>query len=100
MTTTRDLVEAQQFARRRLVAAFVSGTPEGRDALPARRGRLIVGSLLLALLLVAGAAAVRVVHAGAPPTLGPRRPDRAVSEHANSTYSEPGSHTPHRMGDP
>ncbi|WP_408897811.1 type VII secretion protein EccB [Nocardioides sp. R1-1] len=56
MATKKDLVEAHAFGRRRLVTAFVSGAPGGREVEPARPGRTIVGGIALAVLLVAGAA--------------------------------------------
>lgn len=56
MATKKDLVEAYAFSRRRLVTAFVSGAPGGREVEPARPGRMIVGGIALAVLLVAGAA--------------------------------------------
>jgi type VII secretion protein EccB len=56
MATKRDLVEAHSFSRRRLVTAFVSGAPGGREVEPARPGRTIVGGIALAVLLTAGAA--------------------------------------------
>ncbi len=56
MATKKDLVEAYAFSRRRLVTAFVSGAPGGREVEPARPGRTIVGGLALAVLLIAGAA--------------------------------------------
>jgi hypothetical protein len=56
MATKRDLVEAHAFSRRRLVTAFVSGAPGGREVEPARPGRTIVGGIALAVLLMAGAA--------------------------------------------
>jgi type VII secretion protein EccB len=56
MATKRDLVEAYSFSRRRLVTAFVSGAPGGREVEPARPGRTIVGGVALAVLLMAGAA--------------------------------------------
>lgn len=61
MATKRDLVEAYSFSRRRLVTAFVSGAPGGREVEPARPGRTIVGGLALAVLLVAGAAVAGVL---------------------------------------
>lgn len=61
MATTKDLVEAQSFSRRRLVAAFLSGAPGGREVEPVRPGRTIVGGLVLALLLVAGAEVASVL---------------------------------------
>jgi hypothetical protein len=56
VATKRDLVEAHAFSRRRLVTAFVSGAPGGREVEPARPGRTIVGGMALGVLLVAGAA--------------------------------------------
>ena len=56
MATKTDLVEAYSFSRRRLVTAFVSGAPGGREVEPARPGRALVGGLALALLVVAGGA--------------------------------------------
>src|SRR5262245_14035393 len=56
MSTKRDLVEAHNFNRRRLITAFVSGAPGGREVEPMRPGRTLVGGLVLAALVVAGAA--------------------------------------------
>lgn len=56
MATKKDLVEAYAFSRRRLVTAFVSGAPGGREVEPSRPGRTIIGGLALSVLLVAGAA--------------------------------------------
>lgn len=67
MATKKDLVEAYSFSRRRLVTAFVSGAPGGREVEPTRPGRTIVGGLALAVLLAAGAAIAGV--------FAPRTPD-------------------------
>lgn len=56
MATGKDLTEAYAFGRRRLVTAFVSGAPGGREVEPERPGRTLVGGLALSVLLVAGAA--------------------------------------------
>ncbi|GAB3245697.1 type VII secretion protein EccB [Nocardioides dilutus] len=61
MATKKDLVEAHAFSRRRLVTAFLSGAPGGREVEPARPGRTIVGGLALAVLLVAAAAIASVL---------------------------------------
>jgi len=61
MATRRDLVEAQAFSRRRLVTAFVSGAPGGREVEAARPGRTIVGGAVLAVLLLAGEVAGSVL---------------------------------------
>ena len=66
MTTRRDLVEANAFSRRRLVTAFTSGASCGREIEPVRAGRTIVGGLVLAVLLVAGAAIARTVSPSLP----------------------------------
>ncbi len=67
MATKKDLVEAYSFSRRRLVTAFVSGAPGGREVEPSRPGRTVVGGLALAVLLAAGAAIAGV--------FAPRTPD-------------------------
>lgn len=61
MASKRDLVEAHDFNRRRLVTAFLSGAPGGREVEPVRYGRTIIGGLVLAVILVAGAAVTGVL---------------------------------------
>jgi len=61
MASKRDLVEAHDFNRRRLVTAFLSGAPGGREVEPVRYGRTIIGGIVLAALLVAGAAVTGVL---------------------------------------
>ena len=56
MSTKKDLVEAHSFNRRRLITAFVSGAPGGREVEPVRTGRTLVGGVVLAGLMVGGAA--------------------------------------------
>lgn len=67
MATKKDLVEAYSFSRRRLVTAFVSGAPGGREVEPARPGRMIVGGVALAVLLIAGAAVAGALTNRTPP---------------------------------
>ena len=67
MATKKDLVEAYSFSRRRLVTAFVSGAPGGREVEPARPGRSIVGGLALAVLLIAGGAIAGVFTSNVDP---------------------------------
>jgi type VII secretion protein EccB len=62
MTDKRDLIDAYTYTRRRLVAAFVSGAPGGREVEPARPGRTLVAGVALAVLLLAGAAVAGVFH--------------------------------------
>ena len=61
MATKKDLVEAYSYSRRRLVTAFLSGAPGGREVEPSRPGRTVVGGLALAVLLVAAAATSSVL---------------------------------------
>jgi len=67
VATKKDLVEAYSFSRRRLVTAFVSGAPGGREVEPARPGRSVVGGLALAVLLVAGAAIAGIFTSSVDP---------------------------------
>ena len=85
MATKRDLVEAYPFSRRRLVTAFVSGAPGGREVEPARPGRTIVGGLALAVLLVAGAAIAGRLRAARRPTTG-SKPGLVVSKETGAAY--------------
>ncbi|MEV7429748.1 type VII secretion protein EccB [Nocardioides sp. NPDC092400] len=66
MATKKDLVEAHSFSRRRLVTAFVSGAPGGREVEPTRPGRTVIGGVALAILLVAGAAIASILNPRAP----------------------------------
>ena len=66
MATKKDLVEAYSFSRRRLVTAFLSGAPGGREVEPSRPGRTVVGGLALAVLLIAGAAIASVLASRSP----------------------------------
>ncbi len=61
MATKKDLVEAYSFSRRRLITAFVSGAPGGREVEPSRPGRTIVGGIALAVLMIAGAAVLGIL---------------------------------------
>ncbi|MDN5745185.1 MAG: type VII secretion protein EccB [Nocardioidaceae bacterium] len=67
MATKKDLVEAYSFSRRRLVTAFVSGAPGGREVEPTRPGRMIIGGIALAILLMAGAAVAGALTKRASP---------------------------------
>jgi len=56
LATKKDLVEAHSFSKRRLITAFISGAPGGREVEPVRPGRVLIGGAALSLLLLAGAA--------------------------------------------
>ena len=85
MATKKDLVEAYAFSRRRLVTAFVSGAPGGREVEPARPGRSVVGGLALAVLLLAGAAIAGVFTTNVDPAWA-EQPGLIVSEEEAAVY--------------
>nr|WP_269204666.1 type VII secretion protein EccB [Motilibacter deserti] len=60
------MVEAHAFNRRRLVTAFLSGAPGGREVEPARPARAVVAGAVLAVLVVAGAAVAGYLRPGLP----------------------------------
>jgi hypothetical protein len=62
MVTSKDLVEASAFGRRRLVNAFLLGVQRRHE--PAAVGRTVFWSVVFALLLLAVAAVTRYL---APP---------------------------------
>lgn len=66
MSSKRDLVEAHAFSRRRLVTAFLSGAPGGREVEPARPGRAVVGGVAVSVLLLAGGAIAGVIAPRTP----------------------------------
>lgn len=61
MASKKDLVEAYAYNRRRLVTAFVSGAPGGREVEPSRPGRAIIAGLVLAAMVVGGGAMAGVI---------------------------------------
>ena len=92
MATKKDLVEAHAFSRRRLVTAFVSGAPGGREVEPARPGRAIIGGVALAVLLLAGAAVLGIV--GSPVELAQSKPQLVSAKESGADYvlvAAPGS---------
>ncbi len=56
MASKRDLIEAHAYNRRRLISAFLSGAPGGREVESVSRSRPVVAGLTLGGLLLAGAA--------------------------------------------
>jgi type VII secretion protein EccB len=84
LATKKDLVEAYSFSRRRLVTAFVSGAPGGREVEPARPGRTVVGGLALAVLLAAGAAIAGVFSPTTPDDWN--KPGLLISKETGAAY--------------
>src|SRR3712207_5107951 len=66
MASKRDLVEAHAFNRRRLVTAFLSGAPGGREVEPTRPARAVIAGVVLAGLVLAGAALAGYLRPGLP----------------------------------
>ena len=85
MATKKDLVEAYSFSRRRLVTAFVSGAPGGREVEPARPGRAVVGGVALGVLLVAAAAIAGVFTTQVDPGWA-NRSGLIISKEEGSVY--------------
>ena len=56
MASKRDLVEAHSYNRRRLISAFVSGAPRGRDVEGIARSRPVIGGVAASILLMGGTA--------------------------------------------
>lgn len=84
MATKKDLVEAYSFSRRRLVTAFVSGAPGGREVEPARPGRAVIGGVAIAVLLLAGAAVMNIV--GSPAELDESKSQLISEKESGADY--------------
>lgn len=84
MAGTRDLLEAQRFSRRRLVSAFVTGSPDGRGTGPPRPGSLVRGGVALSVMLLAGAAIASWLAPAAALDWG--RPSVVISQDTGQTY--------------
>ncbi len=84
MATKKDLVEAYSFSRRRLVTAFVSGAPGGREVEPSRPGRAIIGGLALAVLFVAGAAVLGILKS--PVDIDLEKPQLVSEKESGADY--------------
>lgn len=84
MATKKDLVEAYSFSRRRLVTAFVSGAPGGREVEPARPGRAVIGGIAIAVLLLAGAAMLKIL--GSPVDLDENTPQLLSEKESGADY--------------
>lgn len=85
MATKKDLVEAHAFSRRRLVTAFVSGAPGGREVEPVRPGRVLIGGIALSVLLLAGAAIAGFLL-GRPPAQWLEAPSFIISKDTGEQY--------------
>lgn len=62
MTSRKDLLEAQAFARGRVLAVLVGGAPGGQEPEPSRPGRALLGGGVVALLVALATAAVGMLR--------------------------------------
>ena len=62
MTAHKDLLEAQAFQRRRLLAVLVGGAPRGVEPGAARPGRAVLGGSVIAVLVVVGAVVLQLLR--------------------------------------
>jgi len=62
VTSRKDLLEAQAFTRRRLLAALVSGAPGGREPEPTGTGRALLGGVVVAVLVALVVAVVALLR--------------------------------------
>ena len=66
MASKRDLVEAQSYSRRRLLTAFTSGAPGGRELEPTKPLRGVVAGVSLSVLLVLGSLGLGLLSPSLP----------------------------------
>ena len=61
MTARKDLLEAQAFQRRRMLAVLVGGAPGDHEPASPRSGRAVLGGTVIAVLVVAGAVVLQLL---------------------------------------
>lgn len=66
MATKKDLIEAQGFSRRRLLTAFTSGAPGGKELDPAAPLRAVVAGVALTAILILGGVFYGLLRPGLP----------------------------------
>lgn len=66
MATKKDLIEAQSFSRRRLLTAFTSGAPGGKELEPAQPLRAVIAGIALALVVVLAGVFYGIMRPGLP----------------------------------
>ena len=62
MTSRQDLLEAQAFTRRRLLAVLVAGAPGGQEPEPSGTGRALLGGVAVAVVVVLVVAVVALLR--------------------------------------
>ncbi|POH85159.1 hypothetical protein CJ026_026090 [Ralstonia pickettii] len=66
MATKSDLIEAQNFSRRRLLTAFTSGAPEGKELEPAAPLRAVIAAIALTAAVVLAGVFYGLIQPGLP----------------------------------
>ncbi|MFC4224045.1 type VII secretion protein EccB [Lysinibacter cavernae] len=66
MATKKELIQAQQYSRRRLLTAFVSGAPGGKELEPSKPLRAVVAGTSLSVLIIIGSLVFGLIKPGLP----------------------------------
>jgi type VII secretion protein EccB len=66
MATKKDLIEAQGFSRRRLLSAFTSGAPGGKELEPAAPLRAVAAGVVLSAMIILGGVFYGLIRPGLP----------------------------------
>ncbi len=66
MATKKELIQAQQYSRRRLLTAFVSGAPGGKELEPSKPLRAVVAGTALSILIIVGSIVFGLIRPGLP----------------------------------
>ncbi|GAA3592695.1 type VII secretion protein EccB [Klugiella xanthotipulae] len=66
MATKKELIQAQGYSRRRLLTAFVSGAPGGKELEPAKPLRAVVAGIALSVLVLVVSAIIGFIKPGLP----------------------------------
>lgn len=66
MATKKDLIDAQSYSRRRLLAAFTSGAPGGKEVEPTSPLKSVIGGVVLAAMVLLGGVFYGLMKPGLP----------------------------------
>lgn len=66
MATKKDLIEAQSFSRRRLLTAFTSGAPAGKELEPTNPLRAVIAGIVLTAMVILAGVFYGLIRPGLP----------------------------------
>ncbi len=66
MATKKDLIDAQSYSRRRLLAAFTAGAPGGKEVEPKSPLKAVIGGVVLAAMVLLGGVFYGFANPGLP----------------------------------